>query len=55
MKLTLTHYGVTVSVETDGDDLSLIDVIDTLVRPVLTGAGFDSDLVYAAIPECLED
>jgi len=40
MKLSLERYGVKVTVDTDHDDLTLDDVIDNLVKPLLCAAGF---------------
>lgn len=48
MKVSLTHYGMTNSVEVDRDDLTLPEVL-YLVKALLWAAGFDPTNVSCAI------
>ena len=45
MKITLEHYDKTIAVETKADDLTIDQVRDDLLIPVLLGAGFDDQNV----------
>jgi hypothetical protein len=47
MKLTLSHYTSTITVEVDHDDLSITDVRDELLIPLLNGAGFSPENVHS--------
>lgn len=40
MKVILQQYGSTISVEVGSDDLTLGQIVENLIRPVLMGAGF---------------
>lgn len=42
MKLTLTHYNKTVSIEVDNDDSDLTEMC-SLIEQLLKGAGFNFD------------
>jgi len=51
MKLTLEQYEIKTIVETPNDDLTLTEVIDVLVIPVLLGAGFNCENVAELFEE----
>lgn len=45
MKLELTHYGITATIETEHDDLGLNEVIEDFVKPLLIASGFQAKSV----------
>lgn len=50
MKVSLTHYGKTISAEVARDDLDLTQAL-ALVGDVLIGAGFNDESVRDALPQ----
>ena len=48
MKLSLTHYGETITIESDRDALHIDEVVE-MVRSLLIAAGFAPETVNAAI------
>ena len=44
-KLTFQYEGRTSSIEVDGDDLKLGQIVERLVRPILMAAGFSEETI----------
>jgi hypothetical protein len=49
VKLSLKHYDVTHSVEHDDDALSLPDIVEQLITPLLLSLGFSEAAVNRAL------
>lgn len=49
MKISLCQYDHRITIENDRDDLTLDQVIDELVYPLLVAAGFGDDAVAEAL------
>lgn len=51
MKLSLTHYGQTLSAEVEHDDPHMLEVLYKLIIPVLLAAGFDRGTIEKFIAD----
>lgn len=51
MKLTLTHYDTTITIESEDDGLTGDQFIDELVRPLMLAAGYHPSTVADALNE----
>jgi len=49
MKLSLRHYDMTYSVEADGDEQNLAEIVEALVIPLLLAVGFAREAIDAAL------
>ena len=45
MKLVMTQYDRTVTIECSADDLTIFEVADDLIRPALAGVGFSENSI----------
>ena len=45
MKITLEQKGIKAIIESENDDLDLLDVLEILIKPALLGIGFQPDTV----------
>ncbi len=55
MKLSLTHYGKTISAEVERDDLNINEVAHFLFMDVMAGAGYDPSSVRLGLLSGLRD
>ena len=52
MKITVEHYDKKIIIENDYDDLTMDEVMDDFIRPLLAAIGYHQDLIDDYIGEC---